>query len=277
MGVPWFAPSMVRLKHLREYEIAEMVAAREAAEKGGYWQNERGQPYAGDPEFGTGTTGTEQTGTLNDSEPGIKDEMPPGWTFTPYDPTHPTDAFGDFVTSALLGAAAGMGISYMTLTGDLSKANYSSLRSGQLGEQRAFRKIQKHMIRKIMFPIFSAWLEASILNGAINLPMSKFALFNKPSFRGCRWGWVDPEKDVRAATMEIDAGFSTRSKWIEERDGSDLEETFAELAYEESLAEKYDLEFATPTKPAKPEPVESDTEETEIPDRNGHAKNLLTP
>lgn len=277
IGVPWFAPAMFRLHLLDRYEIAEVTAAREAAEKGGFWTNERGQPYAGDPEFGIGQTGTEQTGTLNDYEPGQKDEMPAGWTFTAYDPKHPVDAFGDFVKAELLGAAAGMGISYMTLTGDLSQANYSSLRSGTLAEQRGFKKIQKHMIRQLVEPVFSRWLAAALLNGAINLPFSKYKIFNKPVFSGCRWPWVDPQKDVQALLLEHDAGLTTKSRIVAERDGGDLEEIYAELKYEDELADQYNLSFASDV---SSNPLDSQSaaalDGSSNPSRNGRSKNLLT-
>jgi len=98
MGVPWIAPSMLRLQHLKEYELAELVAAREAAVKGGYFTSDRGDSYAGEDELTIGADGTTQTtGTYNDFETGQKDVLPPGMTFTPYDPQHPMQQYGDFV------------------------------------------------------------------------------------------------------------------------------------------------------------------------------------
>ena len=91
--------------------------------------------------------------------------------------------------------------------------------------------------------VFEEWLRTSLLNGAINLPISKFEIFNKPKFTGRRWPWVDPEKDIRAALMEIDGGLSTRTKWTEES-GEDFEEICRVQADEKAIAAEYNLTFA---------------------------------
>lgn len=245
-GSTKFAPSMIRLHHLREFEIAELIASREEANKGGYWTSERGDQYKGERELSVGIDGTtSETGTISDSEPGMQDEVPPGMTFQKYDPQHPTKDYGAFVKDALLGAAAGMGISYMSLTGDLSQANYSSMRAGSLAEREGFRKAQSHMIEHLCLPIFTAWLEAALLSGAVNLPASKLTIFNKPSFKGRRWEWVDPSVDIQAALMEIDGGLSTRADWTE-RQGGDLEDVVAELAQEKTM---FDEAGITPVSP----------------------------
>jgi len=127
------------------------------------------------------------------------------------------------------------------------------------------------MINHLCIEIFEAWLEVALTNGAINLPVSKFALFNKPKFTGRRWPWVDPQKDITAALMEINGGLSTRTKWTEEG-GEDLEEVFQTLADEKALAEEHGLVFVnpntgggpgitTPEEAEEPEDKEDDDEE----------------
>lgn len=245
VGVPWFAPSILRLHHLKEYELAELVASREAAVKGGYFTSDRGDTYAGEDETSTGSDGTSVTGKLSDFEIGQKDELPPGMSFVPYDPQHPMSQYGDFVKNALFGISAGMNVSYATLTGDLSNANYSSMRAGKIEEQESYKKIQCHMINHLCADVFRAWLEVQLTNGTINLPISKFRIFNKPKFTGRRWPWVDPQKDITAALMEINGGLSTRTKWTEES-GEDLEEVFQTLADEKALADEHGLSFVNP-------------------------------
>ena len=269
MGVPWIAPSMLRLQHLKEYELAELVAAREAAVKGGYFTSDRGDSYKGEDELSVGADGTTQTsGTYNDFETGQKDVLPPGMTFTPYDPQHPMQQYGDFVKNALFGISAGLNISYATLTGDLSMANYSSMRAGKIEEQEGYKKIQCHMIQHLCMDIFEEWLRTSLLNGAINLPLSKFDIFNKPKFTGRRWPWVDPEKDIRAALMEIDGGLSTRTRWTEES-GEDYEEICRTQKDEKAIAKENGLSFAgangkteeKQTEKEKPDSEDKDTVE----------------
>lgn len=259
IGVPWIAPSMLRLHHLGQYELAELVAAREAAIKGGYFTSDRGDSYKGEKETSTDAQGNvTESATLDDYEPGQKDELPPGMSFTPYDPTHPTQQYGDFVQNALMGISAGMNISYATLTADLRGANYSSMRVGSLQERESWKKIQSDQILHVVIECFEPWLETSITAGKINLPISKFDQFNKPNFKGRRWPWVDPQNDMTATLMAIDAGVSTRTKYTEEM-GDDFEEIVATLKDEKEIADDAGLKFVTPqTKLAAPQQAAAD-------------------
>lgn len=243
VGVPWFAPSMLRLQHLKEYELAELVAAREAAVKGGYFTSVSGGQYQGEEE--TDAEGKPTGNVRSDFETGQKDELPPGMSFVPYDPQHPMSQYGDFVKNSLFGISAGLNISYATLTGDLSNANYSSMRAGKLEEQESYKKIQCHLINHLCIDIFKAWLAVAMTGGSVNLPMSKFAVFNKPKFTGRRWPWVDPQKDITAALMEINGGLNTRTR-VSEENGRDLEEIYQTLDDEKKLAEEHGLSFVNP-------------------------------
>ncbi len=245
VGVPWGAPSMLKLRHLDKYQEAEVVAAREAAVKGGYFTSVDGTPYAGEKEETTTSTGTIKTGTLNDFEPGMSDQLPPGMTFTPYDPTHPTQQFGDFVMAMNFEIASGFEVSYATLTGDLRGANYSSMRVGRQEEQQGFKKAQCHLIRHLVMDIFERWLPQALVSGMVQLPFAGLRKFNKPRFTGRRWASVDPQTDVTADLMRINGGLTTRSRICEET-GEDYEDVIEELAYEKELAEEAGLEFANP-------------------------------
>lgn len=249
VGVPWAAPSMLRMHHLEQYEISEMIASRRAANKGGYFTSATGQPYAGEKEETTAGDGsTIETGTLDDSEPGQYDELPPGMTFTPYDPRHPTSQFGDFMRHARLGIAAGMDVSYATLIGDLKEANFSSMRTGWLDERETYKRMQSHLVEHLANEIFEAWLEMAITTGAVRLPMSRFEQFNKPTFHGRKWPWIDPQTDITANLMAVNGGLTTRETIINESDSEhDLEETYDQLAYEQELAKEKGLTFTDPT------------------------------
>jgi capsid protein len=67
-------------------------------------------------------------------------ELPPGQEIQMYDPTFPTQNYGDFVVAVLRALARGLKVSYLTLTGDLRQANYSSMRAGLLPERDHWRR-----------------------------------------------------------------------------------------------------------------------------------------
>lgn len=257
IGLPWNVSAMTRLRHLNEMEMAELVAAREASSKGGYFKSERGQVFPGDDEEVTTSGGNTVTNTLRDFEPGSYEELPPGMEFVPYDPQHPNDKVPDFMKQILYGIAAGVEMDYATLTGDQSEANYSSMRNGKLESWETWKKIQAHNCRKVWSPVFDVFLLFSLTGGAINLPLSKYDQFNVPCFRGRRWPWVDPLKDTQSALMAIDGGLTTRTKVIAEIFDGDQEDVFQQLADEQQQAEDLGLEFATPQNPPAPEPADA--------------------
>lgn len=253
VGVPWAAPVMLRMHHLEQYELAELVASRAAANKGGYFTSERGDQYTGEKEETSTATGTEETGgTLSDSEPGQYDELPPGMSFVPYDPTHPTSQYGQFTRDAKLGISSGLDMSYATLVGDLTEVSFSSIRSGFIDERETFKKLQSIMIENVLCEIFESWLEVQLTTGKLGLPMSQFDRLNQPCFKGRRWDWVDPLKDVQAKVLERQHGLTTSAAIIAESDSEDdVEETYMQLAAENKLQSKYGLELGE----VKPAPV----------------------
>jgi hypothetical protein len=121
------------------------------------------------------------------------------------------------------------------------------MRTGWLDERETYKKMQAHMIEHLMLEIFESWLEASIMNGAVKLPMAKFDAFNKPVFMGRKWPWVDPQKDITAQLMAVSGNIKTLEQVIEESDSSsDIEETFTQRGYETELAKKHGIKCMIP-------------------------------
>jgi len=245
IGIPWGVSAMRSLHHIEEYIQAELIASRAASAKGGWFTSDRGDTFSGETERVEDEAGNITENTLNDFEPGSFDELPPGVSFNPYLPSHPTDAFGEFVRRIILETTAGLDSDYATITGDLSNANYSSMRSGKLEVWETYKKIQGHFITYLCLPIFEEWLKMAMLTQRITLPMSKFDSFNKPRFRGRRWAWVDPQKDVNSMLTAIDGGLKSRAEVIAEN-GGDLEDVFKDLAMEQEMAEEMGVQIVTP-------------------------------
>jgi len=250
-GWPWLTAAIRDLWMLGGYKEAELVAARVSAAKAGFITKTfpDGMPYP-EEEDGTGKT--------MEVEPGIIEELPMGSQFTPWDPTHPNTAFGDFVKSALRSVATGMGVSYNTLSSDLEGVNYSSIRAGLLDEREEWLQIQSWLIDHLCRPVFRKWIEVCLLGGAIKLPPEKLEKFTADTWRGRRWQWVDPEKDVRAGLLAVEGGLKSRRQIVAES-GGDIEETLEEIAQDNQMADEKGVTLSGPNgaqpvaKPA-PEP-----------------------
>ena len=242
-GYSWLAPVMLNLKMLGAYEEAAIQNARSGATKLGWIEKDVNAVNA---ETSIGTAEDGNGNRIFEIAPLAINELNPGEKFTSFDTKYPDSEFAPFVKALYRSIAIGMGLDYMSLSGDLSEANYSSMRQGSLETRRNFRAKQEHFCTKFLKPNFAAWLEINLLKGTLetsggkSLPYSAFEKFNRAEFYGVRWEWVDPLKDVSAAVMEISAGFSSPQEKVAEMGGS-IEDVYRQIAEANLLAKKYGI------------------------------------
>jgi lambda family phage portal protein len=249
VGAPWVHSAIVPLRHLSKYSEAEVVAARVSAAKMGFLvprDNASAPGYVGE----TDAKGNKYM----EVEPGSIEQLPYGYEFQSFDPTHPNSAFRDFMKAQLREISAGLGVSYVSLANDLEAVNYSSIRAGLIEEREEWKSIQRWFIESFAAPVFEEWLQTALLAGAISdgtttLPFSKFDKFNKPEFKARRWAWVDPLKDMQAEILAVEKGWKSKRASIAES-GGDIEDTYKEQASDEALADQYGLEFSNDDKTA---------------------------
>lgn len=228
-GVPWLFAAMVRLQMLGAYEEAELVAARVSACKLGFITNSEGVEYEGDDLAGDGSQ-------LENAEPGQFKELLYGQDVKQFDPQHPNAAFAEFHRAMMRGVAMAGGVAHHSITGDLSQVNYSSARIGLLDERETWMVIQGWFKDHFCNDVFADWLEMAMVTQKVPLPMSKFDKFNVPTWRGRRWSWVDPAKEVAAFGEAVDRGFTSITKVIDDMNGDeDFETITAERAREKQI------------------------------------------
>ena len=134
-----------------------------------------------------------------------------------------------FMRVQLRSIAAGMGITYEQLTGDLTGVNYSSIRAGLLEFRRRCEQFQhQQIVFQFCRPVWAAWIQAALLSGALKADPNDSALYDV-KWVPPGWPWVDPLKDVRANVMEVRAGFKSRSNVVSEQ-GEDIEAVDDEIA-----------------------------------------------
>jgi lambda family phage portal protein len=236
-GLPWLAASMARLKMLDGYAEAELMAARTGAAKMGFFTKATPDGWDGE---------VDNDGNLAmDASPGTIEELPPGVDFKAWDTNHPNSGYGDFVKSCLRGVATSLGISYNSLASDLEGVNYSSIRAGLLEEREVWRAIQRFMIEHFCEPVFEEWLTLELLSGRLGLPFEKMWKFNAPEFRGRRWAWVDPKKDIEAAIMAVEHRHRSLRDVIAEG-GGDIFDVLRTAKADEELAASLGLSLDPP-------------------------------
>ncbi len=252
-GIPWLHSSIPLFKMLGGYEEAELIAARIAASKMGFYERkEEGQQYAPDDT-------TQQGDLVQEVAPGHFEELPVGVSVTAFDPQHPNAAFPDFRKAMLRGAASGLDVSYNGLANDLEGVNYSSLRQGSLDERDAWRTLQTYFKDAASHRVYLAWLDMALLSQALPLPPRKVWKFQAVAWQPRGWQWVDPEKEVNASLKAIGGGLRSRQDVLAEQ-GRDVTDTMEQLAEENQLAQSIGLVLADPSKVAgNPQPQQPET------------------
>lgn len=246
-----------KLKMLDEYNIAELVAARDEANTVGI--------------FHAPADREEEIARLNDdkkasaflcqkTEPDTKYVLPPGWDYDSHTPQHPNRELVAFKNTMLRDIASGLCVEYANFANDWAGVSFSSVRVGTLAERDHWRSLQAQMIEQFATPVFKAWLGSFLKLAASGAYQSTdFERLVEHEFRGRRWEWVDPMKDINAAVIAVQHGWKTNEQVTADY-GGDYFDNIVDVANEQKTAKK--LGLAEPPPPAAM-PKDKDDEDDE--------------
>lgn len=242
-GIPESSSVLVRLYEIDEMQDATLVRQKTAALFG--WivrKRESGEPYVpGTPAGTVGANGS--VVAADDGEREMLTKITPGGIHYLEDdediefsqPADIASIYAEYLKTELHAVAAGWGVTYEQLTGDLSGVNYSSIRAGLIEFRRRIELLQETLlIYKFCDKVADRWLRLAVISGLApsNITLNSYK-DHLPSWQSPRWDWVDPLKDAQADLLEVRAGFSTRSAKQLER-GNDPDETDEKLIQEQA-------------------------------------------
>lgn len=236
-GAPWLASAIMRMHHLAGFTEAEVIAARAEACRMGFITSPEGDAMQDGEDAGQ---------AIAQFEPGRIERLEPGESYTEAKPTRPGGQFEPFVRAMLRSMAAGIGVSYASLSRDYSDSNYSSSRLALLDDRDHWRVLQSWLIENLHRPVFEEWLELAVLSGELNLPGYEV---NPEPYRAVRWiprgwSWVDPVKEIAAYKDAVRCGFTTMADVIGQQ-GGDIEDVMQQRQREKQMADDMDLMFDT--------------------------------
>lgn len=220
-GVSEFGSALIRARMLDELEDAGIEQAKVAALVAAFTTSQGGAasgPLAAAKDAETG----ERRRTMS---PGMIHALQPG---EDVEFNSPPSAGGlpEHFKHQLRAIAAAFGIPYDLLTGDLTQANYSSLRAGRLAMKRMLEVLQwLLLVPRLCQPVWDAFIEAAILAGQIPARAEGYP---------CAWGpprfeLLDPLAEAKGIEKEIRLGLRTEPQAISEA-GEDPEDQLAEIA-----------------------------------------------
>ena len=174
-GIPWLHAVIPAVWDLAGYSDSERVRAKCAASVMAF-------VTGGDPESGvpSGVDGMapaiDSDGALvTDTSGNPIEHITPGWiAHLPIGKdvvfNHPgtADGYSDYVRASLKEISAGIGLSYATLTGDMSDSNFAQSKLGQNQQNQLIRSLREQVfVPMVMAPIWRWWVDLGIAAGLL--------------------------------------------------------------------------------------------------------------
>jgi lambda family phage portal protein len=229
-GVPWVHAVARALNDSEGYEEAELIAARGAANYLGFLE----QSDLDDPDVEQQDDGSFEL----ELTPGIIARGPPGSKLTFNNPNRPNAALDPFMRYMLRKIAAGLDVSYASLSRDYSQTNYSSSRLDLLDDRDVWKVLQTWWQRSFRCEVHRRWLQQAVLAGEVDgVPVEEYGVtpdkFEAAKFKARGWSWIDPTKEVQAFKEAVRCGFTTRTAVIAQTaNGDDIEDIDLERSEE---------------------------------------------
>jgi len=236
-GVPWGHAALMTHKMLEEYNRAEITAARdEACSVRTYRATEKtSDPEAFSDLTKPGNDAAAQT-LLAPKEPGQSEILPYGYESELTTPQHPNRELTAFKASLLRDVASGLGVEYANFANDWAGVSFSSVRAGTISERDMWVVLQNDMISQLKARQFLVWLKSFLsFDVSGSLPLAKFDKFSEHTFRGRRWTWVDPMKDMKSNEVMVAHGWKTNTQ-VSEDLGGDYEENIETIKEENKIS-----------------------------------------
>jgi lambda family phage portal protein len=216
-GVPWFAPVMLKLRDLDAYDEAELVRKKIEACFAAFVTGVQDEETLGRAK--TAADGSR----VETFEPGMIEYLEPGRDVKFASPAA-SGGYAEYMRMQLHAIAAGVGLTYELLTGDLSQVNYSSIRAGLIEFRRRMEALQwQLLVPGLCQPVWRRFVLAAQAAG--KLPDGDIAAdWTAPRFEA-----VDPMKDIQADILAVRAGVMTLKEAIA-RQGYEPAQVLAEIA-----------------------------------------------
>ena len=186
---------------------------------------------------------------LSEIEPGMVSYLAPGEQISFGNPSGLSTSYNEFVVRQLKTIGGSLGLPLELLTKDFSETNYSSARAALLEARRVFQRWQRVIIDHLCAPVYQAVIEEAWLRG--DIPGIRDFDAVREALTQSRWvppsyGWVDPAKEVAAASAAIEVGLSSLAVEAAAQ-GRDWEQVLEQQAREKALRQELDLRVVRET------------------------------
>ena len=250
-GVPFLAPVIEVVLQQRRYTESELTAAlvqsyftafiTTESDPSLFPLDEVGLGDIDGAENGADTTGNGVSDSDNEYEmgPGQINHLKPGESVVLGDPNIPTAGFETFSKTIVKMIGSALELPYDVLIKEFN-ASYSAAKGALEEAWETFKMRRSAFVNDFCQPVFETWLAEAVASGRVKAP----GFFTDPRIRaawcGARWDGpaqthLDPEKEAKAAEIEVAHGWKTNEQVTREFYGGDWHDNVAALAEEEEL------------------------------------------
>lgn len=240
-GIPWMHSILMRLRQMSGYAESELIAARIAANTVGFIEQ--------NIDVETTPAGAKVIlPPMERTEPGTFRRLGPGEKVAATNLQRPAGNLEVFMRYMLREIAAGVGVSYESLSRDYSQSNYSSSRLALLDERDQWKVLQRWLIDNFLTRIYREWLDAAVLSGRIRIRdyFEDKKKYQAVEFKPRGWSWVDPTKEMKAYETAVRLGVMSRTDAAAASGSNrDYQEILKEIKAETEMIKKDGLDWLT--------------------------------
>jgi len=237
-GSPKITRSLVKLFQLEAYDDAELERKKTASMFSGFLIG-RTENFFNNNEDKDSYPPTIQPGAMVD----LGDDKDIRFST----PAEVGGSYEPFQYRNLLKICAGLNMPYAVVTGDVTRGNFSNVRTAIIQFRRHVKQWRANVMAfQLNRVVWARFVEVAQISGAVDLP----DFDNNPqSWLECEsfappLEMIEPVKDIAAEKEEIRAGLKTRTMALNER-GYDRDDIDAEIADERDQASARGLTFDT--------------------------------
>lgn len=260
-GVPRVARVLVKLFGIELYDDAEMERKKTTALYTGFLTGR------GDPPMSMGDDDEDEDDdvAIGQLEPGALVDLGMDRDIKFSTPAEVGGSYEPFQYRNILKICAGLGVPYAYVTGDVTRGNFSNVRTDIMRFRRRVSQWQHNtLIFQFCRAVWVAFTDRAYVGGRVDLPGYDV---DPTPYWACDWlpprmEWIDPAKDIKAEKEAVDAGFKSRTQVVAER-GYDREDLDAEIAEERAAERKAGLSFAPAAAGEPPDDEEARQRERE--------------
>lgn len=237
-GVPYLAPVIEQLHQLGRYTNAELQAAVVSGYLTVFVETESGMSGLS-PMQPTDETGGKTSDKDYKLSSGAVIGLTPGEKISTVSPGRPNVSFDAFVQAILRQIGVALGIPFELLVMHFTKS-YSAARSAMLNAWKMFSARREWLINHFCDLVYEAWMEEAVLRGRVIAPGFLDDPILRQAWLGNIWigpapGQIDPTKEVQAAQLRVDGGFSTVSEETAAMTGTDWDQKIPQIKKERKI------------------------------------------